>query len=129
MNIFNLLFGGNKTSRRTVTQLTEKNILSDWKNISILISQKGPSSLKNALITADKTLDNALRDMVNGETMGDRLKNAEDMFDRYLYNKIWEAHKIRNNLVHESGYEPPHFVVTEAIQVLKTALQSLGLRI
>lgn len=129
MNIFNFLFGGNKTSRRTVTQLTEKNILSDWKNISILISQKGPSSLKNALITADKTLDNALRDMVDGETTGDRLKNAEDMFDRYLYNKIWEAHKIRNNLVHESGYEPPHFVITEAIQVLQTALQSLGLRI
>ncbi|MBU0534904.1 MAG: hypothetical protein ABIJ82_02230 [Patescibacteria group bacterium] len=129
MNIFNLLFGGNKTSRRTVTQLTEKNIVSDWRSISILISQKGPSSLKNALITADKTLDNALRDMVDGETMGDRLKNAENMFDRNLYNKIWEAHKIRNNLVHESGYEPPHFVITESIQVLKTALQSLGLRI
>ena len=129
MNIFNLLFGGGNTSRRTVTQGTENNILSEWKNISILISQKNPSSLKNALINADKTLDNALRDMVDGETMGDRLKNSERMFNRDLYNKIWEAHKIRNNLVHESGFEPPHFVITEAIQNLKTALQSLGLRI
>lgn len=129
MNIFNLLFGGRKIYKRTVTQLTETNILADWRTVSVLVSQKTPSSLKNALITADKTLDNALRDMVDGETMGDRLKNSESMFDRSLYNKIWDAHKIRNNLVHESGYEPPHFVITEAIQNLKIAVQSLGLRI
>lgn len=129
MNIFNLLFGGAKLSGKTVSQVTAGNISSDWKNISILVSQKTPSSLKNALITADKTLDNALRDLVSGENMGERLRNSETKFDRALYNKIWEAHKIRNNLVHESGYEPPHFVITEAIEVFKTALQTLGLRI
>jgi hypothetical protein len=129
MNIFNLLFGTQKTERRAVTQVTENNIISDWKNVSVLLSQKSPSSLKNALIIADKTLDNALRDIVVGETMGERLKKADRVFDRALYNKVWEAHKIRNTLVHESGYEPPHFLIIEAVQNLKLALQVLGLRI
>jgi hypothetical protein len=129
MNLFNFLFGNIGATRKVVTQQTADNILSDWKTISVSLAQKTPSFLRNALITADKSLDNALGDLVDGESMGDRLKNATNLFSRDLYSKIWDAHKIRNNLVHASGYEPPHFVVTEAIQTFKLALQTLGLRI
>lgn len=129
MGLFDILFGKKSLVRKLTNPSTQKAIIKDWENINILLSQKSPSQLRNALIIADRSLDNALRDVADGESMGDRLKNVVNMFDRDLYNKIWEAHKIRNNLVHESGYEPPHFVITEAIQNLKIALQSLGLRI
>lgn len=120
---------GRKTSKRGIGVETRNNISRDWKNIAILLGQKGPSQLRQALITADKCLDNALRDVVNGETMGDRLKNAQKMFDWDLYNKIWEAHKVRNNLVHESGYEPPYFVITQSVDNLKKGLEVLGLKL
>ena len=127
MNIFKL-FGGKKLSR-SISKNTEEMILRDWKQIDILLAGKAPSQLRQALITADKTLDNALRDLFDGNTLGDRLKLADSKFDRYLYNDTWKAHKLRNSLVHESGFEPPHFVVTEAIQTLRRAVQSLGVRV
>jgi hypothetical protein len=116
-------------NRRIVNENTRNNIIRDWKNVRLLLSQKGPSQLRQALIVADKSLDNALRDIVDGDTMGERLKNAEKMFDKDLYNKIWEAHKIRNTLVHESGYEPPYFVVTQAVENISKGLATLGINI
>jgi hypothetical protein len=121
------LFGLNNT-RRIITVETRNKIQSDWKNIEVLLSQRGPSQLRQALITADKSMDNALKDLVAGENMGERLKNAEKMFDRDEYNKIWEAHKVRNNLVHESGYEPPYFVLTQSVESLKSGLERVGIR-
>ena len=128
MCLFNLLFK-KSIKRRIITVETKEKIQRDWKNVDILLSQKGPSQLRQALITADKSLDNALKDIVEGETMGERLINAENFFERDQYNKIWEAHKVRNNLVHESGYEPPYFVVTKAVQDLKEGLEKLGVRV
>jgi len=129
MGLFDILFGPKKTYRRSVNQITEKNIKKDWEIINVLLSEKSPSQLRNALITADRALDNALRDVVVGETMGDRLKEAEKLFDKNLYEKIWNAHKLRNTLVHEAGFEPPHFVLTEAVQDLRTAIRVLGIRV
>ena len=124
-DMFSLPGGG----RSSVSQPTEDKIRKDWENIKILASSKSPSQLRQGLITADKTLDNALKDIFSGETMGERLKNAKDRFDENTYNKIWEAHKVRNNLVHETGYEPPYYVLTEAIEKLRTGLQALGVRV
>lgn len=117
-----------KNTRRVLTVETRDKIQNDWRNIEVLLSQKGPSQLRQALITADKSLDNALKDLVAGENMGERLKNAEKMFDRDEYNKIWEAHKVRNNLVHESGYEPPYFVLIQSVESLKNGLERVGIR-
>lgn len=128
MCLFNLFFK-KSTKGKVVTVETKEKIQRDWKNVDTLLSQKGPSQLRQALIAADKSLDNALRDIVEGETMGERLKNAENLFERDQYNKVWEAHKIRNSLVHESGYEPPYFVVTKAVQDLKEGLERVGVRV
>ncbi|MFH1648235.1 MAG: hypothetical protein ABIA11_00705 [Patescibacteria group bacterium] len=127
MNLFTL-FGKKKLSR-SISKNTEDLIQREWKQIDTLLSGKSPSQLRQALISADKTLDNALRDLFDGNTLGDRLKLSDKKFDRYLYDDIWKAHKLRNNLVHESGFEPTHFVITEAIQTLRRALQTLGVRV
>ena len=128
-NSFKDMFSLPGGDRSSVSQPTEDKIRKDWENIKILASSKSPSQLRQGLITADKTLDNALKDIFSGETMGERLKNAKDRFDEITYNKIWEAHKVRNNLVHETGYEPPYYVLTEAIEKLRTGLQALGVRV
>lgn len=85
------------------------------------------NALKMALMDADKLLDYVLTQYgVSGETLGDRLKNAEKLIvgekikkgqkvsqtewnkykkNKELYNKIWEAHKLRNKLAHELNFE------------------------
>jgi len=129
MGFFDFLFLTPNKNTGSVRSETTQNIKLDWENIKMLLQQKGPSQLRQALITADKCLDNALRDMVIGESMGERLKNAKDCFEWDLYQKIWEAHKLRNNIVHEVNFEPPYFMVTQAVDNLKKALNSLHITV
>lgn len=60
------------------------------------------NSLKNAIFELDKLLDRLLKNKkIKGETLGERLKNAGFLFNNEEYNRVWEAHKIRNILAHE----------------------------
>ncbi|HBY10119.1 hypothetical protein A2473_00440 [candidate division WWE3 bacterium RIFOXYC2_FULL_42_13] len=130
MGFFDFIFGsGSSSSYGSVSQETVRKITADWENISVLLKQKGPSQLKQALIMADKSLDAVLKEMVPGETMGERLKNAVEKFDRPTYNRIWDAHKLRNSLVHEAGFEPAYFMITEAVANLKEAIYKLGVNV
>ncbi len=130
MRFLDLLLGKKKGfGRAAVSPGTQQAIQSEWRNIEVLLQGKQPSQLRQALISADKSLDNALRDVVAGETMGERLKNSKDMFDYPTYDKIWKAHKMRNTLVHEAGYEPTHHMVTGAIEDLRKGLKVLGVNV
>lgn len=132
MGFLDFLFGNNavKKTNTSVLSDTEEKIKREWENIDTLLKKGGPSQLRQALIAADKTLSNALGDLVDGETMGERLKNAKDKFDWEFYQKkIWPSHKMRNNLVHESGYEPPHHMLTSAVEDLRLALNKLGIKV
>jgi hypothetical protein len=128
-NIFDIfkIFGG--SSYKAISVETERKIKVEWKKIDELLKLRGPSQLRQALISADKTLDNAIRDIVDGESMGERLKKIEPRFDRSMYNNIWEAHKLRNNLVHESGFEPSYYLLIEKVEVFRMALLNLGIRV
>ena len=128
MGFFDLLFGGSAGRSNVVSLPTARKIKDDWEKVQELLKLGGPSQLRQALITADKLLDNALKEVAAGESMGERLKNARDIFDRYQYQTIWEAHKLRNNLVHEVGFEPQHFVIKEAGAPLATMPSSTKIK-
>lgn len=133
MNIFNLFKGNNKRSNtrstRSVSASTQTNIKNAWSSVEIAMNTKTPSQLRQAIITADKCLDNALRDVVSGDKMADRLKNAKNKYDYATYDKLWKAHKIRNNLVHEAGFEPSYVTLINAIKDLQTGIEKLGVKV
>lgn len=129
MGLLDFIFGSFKFARSTVSRDSEDKIKADWGRINSLIKASGPSNLKQALIMADRSLDTALRDVASGQTLGERLKNAESKYEKYFYNKIWEAHKMRNNLVHEASFEPPYFMINESLQTFKKALEVLGVSV
>lgn len=130
MGLFSFLFGSKGGfGRRSVSADTKRRIEADWRKISSLMKSGGPSQIREALLTADKTVDAALKDLVEGETMGERLKNASHLFDRDVYDKIWKAHKLRNSLVHEAGFEPTIGMVNDGITRLKKGLSALGVKI
>lgn len=127
MGLFSKLFAKASLFRKkSISAQTQKNIKNEWKSIEQLLKSKGNSNFKQAIISADKCLDNALRDLVSGDTMGQRLKNAKDLYEWDLYNKIWKAHKMRNNIVHEAGYEVPYHIITANVEVLKKGLKEVG---
>lgn len=127
--ILKLLFGGKGfAGRKKVSADTSQKIKEKWdSDVKIALVNKKPSQLKQALITADKLLDAALKEVSKGEKMGERLKNAQNLFEWSLYDKLWKAHKVRNSMVHDLSYDPPYFVLEEAIDDFKKGLDELGI--
>jgi hypothetical protein len=122
--IVNFLIG-----KKTVSKGSLVRIGRDWEEIEVLLKGSSPSQLKQALITADRSLDSVLKDLASGETMGDRLKNGKNLFYPQTYDRVWQAHKLRNALVHESGFEVQGFILKNAVDQLKNAVKELGVKV
>ncbi|MDD5043136.1 MAG: hypothetical protein PHD51_00495 [Patescibacteria group bacterium] len=105
--------------------LSHEKIAARWKEIETLAGQMGEMSAKIAVMEADKLLDDVFRMLyLPGSTMGERLK-----FASYKYPKIkdvWFAHKIRNQLAHESSFHLDHRTADRALKEFRKALEVLG---
>ena len=113
--------------RRRLTGADREFIMQEWQEIQQLVDLNKPSARNQALIRADKLVDHALKVVSSGETMGERLKNAQDAFSSWdVYDDLWKAHKIRNKMVHEAGFEPPYYTVKDALEKIKRGLRDLG---
>ncbi|MCX6806709.1 MAG: hypothetical protein NT135_01130 [Candidatus Berkelbacteria bacterium] len=83
-----------------------------------------PSNFRQAVLEADKLLDFVLRKMnYEGETIADRIRSSKDCYKDY--QGLWDAHKVRNRLVHESQSEVMHHSAKEAIEKFEKALRDL----
>jgi hypothetical protein len=81
---------------------------------------------KMAIIEADKVVDVVLKKAgVPGETMAERLRKVQKHVQRSIYSGMWDAHKVRNQLVHEVGRNDSYAHV-ETIWKMKKFLISLG---
>ncbi|MBD3366245.1 hypothetical protein GF360_02770 [candidate division WWE3 bacterium] len=126
-DILRFLVGNARSKKTRVTPKTMQGIKDKWASqVTPALKARKPSQLRQALITSDKLLDAALKDVVSGENMGQRLKNAKDLFDWSVYDKLWKAHKVRNALVHDLEYEPTYFVLEKAIADFEMGLKELG---
>lgn len=120
-------FKKKKFSNNKVT-IDEDKIIEKWQKIEELVKLGGESRFKQAVIEADKLFDAGLiiKD-VKGETLGERLKNAKDKFDREIYQDLWKAHKVRNDIVHAQDRELLLGETENTLRRFKKGLQELGL--
>jgi len=82
---------------------------------------------KMAVIEADKVVDVVLkRAGVPGETMAERLRKVQKQVQRPIYSGMWEAHKMRNRLVHEVGHNNGLGNYHDLLWKMKKFLISLG---
>jgi len=82
---------------------------------------------KMAIIEADKLVDTVLkRAGIRGESMADRLRRCEKMVDRSSYQAMWDAHKVRNQIVHEFDHGFDDNRANEVLWKMKKFLVSLG---
>lgn len=89
------------------------------------LKQDNPASYVTTVINGDKLLDKAMMEMgVPGKTMGDRLKRCGDRFTNL--NGVWQAHKLRNAIAHETDIEVSYRRAFNALQIYKQALKDLG---
>lgn len=78
-----------------------------------------------AIINADKLLDGALKKRnFKGETMGERLVSSKNILSKR--QRVWEAHKLRNRLVHDENVKLDRKKTLEALKGFESALKDLG---
>ena len=106
--------------------LDRKGIATRWQGIEEMGKSANEMQYKMALMEADKLLDHALKALaMPGETLGDRLK-----FAAYRYPKIsnvWWAHRLRNQLVHESSFYLEPSMARKAVAQYGSTLRLLNL--
>ncbi len=123
--IFFLLIGLviyiNNTSK--IDSSIKKRIWSDILQIQNAIKIKNSLTYRDLVIRLDSLLSQSLKLYYkNSESCGTNLKKAKELFNRDEYNKIWEAHKLRNQIVHEdkevsfSELERSYSIISSAVR-------------
>ena len=105
-----------KEEKKTLT-LRVEFFRERWADILKRANEGSPDSVRIAIIEADALVDTALKDAgIEGEHMADRLSTL-DFEDVKSLENLWNAHRLRNDLVHTPG-----FAVTqeEAVSTLKS---------
>lgn len=97
-----------------------------WVTIQKHFYEGSENSLKVAVLDADKLLSEALREAgVMGTQLGDRLKNAKPEQVPNL-DELWQAHKLRNQIAHESDFKLKRDLAERALTIYEAGLRNLG---
>ena len=106
--------------KRRRHKISKKNLLeiqNAWKTI---IRQK---DMRHAIMDADKLLDHALYLLGYKGNLGNKLKKATPLFKNI--NRIWAAHKIRNNIAHQINYQIDEKTYRNTMLAFKQAFMNL----
>lgn len=126
---YKMIFGKShdKKNQDRITASPDKQFVDNkLQEIDTLINLGKPSNNQKAVLEADKLLDHILKGLrTPGLTMGDRLKASRKRFSSEAYENAWQAHKVRNEIVHNSEYELMDYQAKEAIEKYKKAIKEL----
>ncbi len=103
--------------RRKILEKDKARIRKNWKTI---IRQK---DARHAIMDADKLLDHALYLMGYRGNLGTKLKKSQHLFSHI--NKVWAAHKVRNNIAHQINYKIDEKTYKNTMLTFKQAFKDL----
>lgn len=96
-----------------------------WKKIQDRLKKGDEANLKLAVIEADNIFDEILKRMgLPGKDMGERLKEFQK-HELSSIDFVWEAHRLRNLIVHEPSVHVTYEQAETAIKYYETALKEL----
>lgn len=122
--------GGSGTASRTRVSAQSAQELAAYWSAAIADRPGQGSDVSPSVMEADKLVDMALKDMnIPGTTMGERLRASEHLFSPDLYNRLWQAHKLRNHAAHEMGAYIQPEEGRSALRTFQEALRTLGVGI
>lgn len=102
-----------------------KKTFKQWAKISKRLETAREAEYKLALIEADSLLnDNLTKIGYKGESIGEILKQLDSDILPNI-DQVWEAHKTRNNVVHDPDYRLTLEEAKKVIAVYEQALRDL----
>lgn len=111
-----------KTKKKKV-ELNTPIVSSAWSKVQNKVKENTADSMRLAVIEADGILDEVLKRMgLGGETLADRLGNVK-AGQYHSLDKVWDAHRLRNNLVHTPDFQVSIPKAEEAIAAYESFLK------
>ncbi len=105
--------------RKNLSVQDRQYILGKRDEIERSLQSNNIFELKNALIEADKLVDFQLEKKgFGGQTLAERLRQAQQFISQEIYNQLWQGHKLRNRVVHEHDMNFPANQLREAARKL-----------
>ncbi len=103
-----------------------KRLLKEWNKIKGRLDVGSEAEYKLAVIEADSALDEILKKMAYaGDTLGEKLSKISPAVIPNI-EELQEAHKIRNNIVHDPDYRLNLNEAKKAISMYEKSLTELG---
>ena len=105
--------------------LPKKKMLRKWDDILKRVETGDENGYKMAVIDADKIFDEILKRIGYKEKdMGERMKNIKTGQISNI-DELWQAHKTRNNIVHDPDFKLTRSQAEQAVKYFGKALKEL----
>lgn len=103
--LFKLVLGI-KSKRKGLTTAERGTVIERRRKIEAMLQSPNVNELRQAVFEADKLVYFILDTMgFAGQSFAEKLRSAEQSMDKMTYNTLWQGHKVRNQLAHESDVE------------------------
>lgn len=107
------------------TAFPKRQLNKSWQKILSRLNKNDEANLRLALIEADNLFDDLLKQIrLPGESMADRLK-CLDSSQISNIDEVWQAHKLRNIIVHNSEYPITRNEIESGVRAYEKALKEL----
>ena len=118
--VLSIISLASRSNPKGIDRLHFKN---EWNDI--LAAFKGDKTKEMSIIQADKLLDEALKCLgCSGTSMSQRLIGAKHKLKHR--DEVWNAHKLRNKIVHESSFHPTSGDIKLALRGYYKTFKDLG---
>lgn len=106
-------------------ELATPVVMNAWGKVKSKMQSGAPDAMRLAVIEADGAVDEVLRRMgLAGETFAERLGRLSP--DRYsTLDRVWDAHRLRNNLVHTPDFQVAPSKAEEAVAAYEAFLKEI----
>lgn len=120
-----LLFAIIALTKKGPKQLDIEKYRCRWLEIEQQLKPDNTGSFSLAVLNADKLLGQALLERhISGTTMGERMKTLQTKWSNA--NAVWSAHKLRNQIAHDTDVKVDYDSARRALAAFKQGLKDVG---
>jgi len=110
---------------KKIDQKKREKLIKELYSLEKPINSEELAVRRDAIIKLDNILSKSLQlYFKNDSPCGENLKSAGKIFRKREYNRLWEAHKIRNKIVHDD-YAVSKEEAREALQIYKLSVNKI----
>lgn len=120
-----VLFLAVSFANKKIDSTKKIDILNKLKDLGLHVQSLDGAVRRDSIVKLDNLLTKALQYYFhNSNTCGDNLKKSNRIFKKKELDGLWEAHKIRNNIVH-NDYDIDQDEALETFNVYNLSIRKI----